>query len=103
MIDVDPGVDEFEPDGHNTHALEPLATLYVPAPHDTHGPPSGPVYPALHAEDTQSATASLALGEVVPAGHATQVDAAVAAAAPEYFPAAQSVHGAVPSEEYCPG
>jgi len=61
------------------------------------------VYPALHAEDTQSATASLALGEVVPAGHATQVDALVAAAAPEYFPAAQSVHGAVPSEEYCPG
>ena len=26
----------------------PAASLYVPAPHDTHAPPLGPVYPALH-------------------------------------------------------
>ena len=26
----------------------PADSLYVPAPHDTHAPPWGPVYPALH-------------------------------------------------------
>jgi hypothetical protein len=80
-----------------------LAILYWPATHAKHVPPSGPVYPAVQLSDTQSATASLATGDVVPAGQVRQVDALVAAAVPEYVPAAQFVHGAVPREEYCPG
>ena len=119
-MDADPGVEEFDPVGHDTQTVELLAPdtaeyvpapqllhaalpppiLYVPATHAAHGPPSGPVYPALQAADTQSATASLDIADMVPAGHATQVDALVAAAVPEYVPAAQSEHGAVPSEEY---
>jgi hypothetical protein len=32
--------------GHNEHASEPSASLYVPARHSRHGPFVGPVYPA---------------------------------------------------------
>ena len=34
--------------GHTLHAAEPETLLAVPAAHVTHGPPFGPVYPALH-------------------------------------------------------
>ena len=39
---------EEELPGQGEHEALPAASLYVPAPHDTHAPPLGPVYPALH-------------------------------------------------------
>ena len=61
------------------------------------------MYPALQAVDTQYATASLEIGDEVPAGQARQVDAAVAAVEPEYVPAPHGVHAALPvTFEYLP-
>ena len=34
---------------HDKHAWLPAVSLYVPILHAVHGPPSGPVYPELHA------------------------------------------------------
>jgi hypothetical protein len=33
----------YFPGEHSSHAAEPLTDLYLPAPHVSHGPPSGPV------------------------------------------------------------
>jgi hypothetical protein len=79
-------VPEYVPDPQFSHTTLPLAILYVPATQAEHGPPSGPVYPALH---VQAATAVLTLGELEFAAHATQVAAAVAAGMLEYVPAPQ--------------
>ena len=51
------------------------------------------MYPALQ---VHAVTAELVLGELVFAGHTTQVDAAVAADVAEYVPTAQDVHPALP-------
>jgi hypothetical protein len=48
----------------------PVAILYFPATQAVHVPPAGPVNPALQAVLTQAALDVLAMGEVVPAGHA---------------------------------
>ena len=32
------------------HVAEPVTVLYVPPPHATHGPPSGPEYPVLQTQ-----------------------------------------------------
>ena len=32
----------------STHAVDPASDLYLPATHSEHGPPSGPVDPAIH-------------------------------------------------------
>ena len=67
------------------HAAEPLVVLYLPAVQAVHGPPSGPVNPALQAVDTQAVPP---LGEVEPAGH---VRHALAPAAGAYAPTRQFV------------
>ena len=74
---------------------EPVALLYVPATHAVQVPPSGPVYPALHAR-IQALLDVLATGEVRPAGQPRQAAAAVAPAVAEYVPAAQGVHAELP-------
>ncbi len=108
---------EYVPTPQLLHAALPVAILYVPGGHAEHGPPSGPVYPALQDTPTQgppagpedptlqvqSVTASLKLGDILLLGQFKQADTLVAPSVPEYFPAAQFVHGAVPREEYCPG
>ena len=85
-MDVDPGVEEFDPVGHDTQTVELLAPdtdEYVPAPQLLHAAlplvvlyfpatqavqePALPVNPALQG-GTQSLTDKLPLGEVVPAG-----------------------------------
>jgi hypothetical protein len=63
---VAPVESEYVPTPQDVHPALPLAILYIPTPHIKHGPPSGPVYPALQ---VQSATASLAMGELVNTGH----------------------------------
>ena len=78
------------------HAALPLVVLYFPATHAVHGPPFGPVKPALQTVDTQAVPQVLPLGEVVPAGHETHALALLALVTPEYVPARQFVHTALP-------
>jgi len=68
FADVDAG-NETEYVGHVVHAAEPLLALYSFATHATHGPPSGPVYPALHRQ-LATDVAPAELDESV--GHAAQ-------------------------------
>ena len=53
-----PAGDVLEPE-HPSHAALPDASLYVPAAHSAHGPPSGPDVPALQ---VQAATNELCAG-----------------------------------------
>ncbi len=59
----------------------------------THGPPAGPVIPALQ---VQAVTAELVIGELEFIGQVSQAIDVSAAVAVEYFPAAQLVHTALP-------
>ena len=61
---------EWEFIGHPMHCDAPVNTLYVPAPHGAHVPPSGPEYPALH---LQASNAELPVSESAFAGHSTHV------------------------------
>ena len=80
--------------GQPVHDPEPVALFHVPVGHTTHGPPSGPVKPALHVH-TLDALQPLQDAPELEA-HATQVTADVAPVAVEYFAAAQSAHVALP-------
>jgi len=60
---------ELEPEGQLLHDPAPDPALNVPAGHAVHGPPFGPVKPALHA---QSEEASLWAGEEDPEGQLLQ-------------------------------
>jgi hypothetical protein len=82
-----------ENNGQAVHAPEPVALFHVPVGHATHGPPSGPVNPALQ---VQLVSDVLVLGEVEFAGHARQVAVSVAPAVPEYVPSAHAVQAALP-------
>jgi hypothetical protein len=77
---VAPTVPEYFPAKQPVHDPLPLKSLYVPAPHASHGPPFGPVYPALQ---VQAAAAELMLGALELSAHARQVVAAVAPAVEE--------------------
>ncbi len=70
---VAPAVAEYFAAAQSVHAAEPVATLYFPATHAAHGPPLGPVYPALQSATIQAALDVLATGDVEPAGHAVHV------------------------------
>jgi hypothetical protein len=78
-----PGSGEYSPAGQLMHVAEPIASLYVPAAHAPHAPPSGPVCPVLQ---THWATAAAPKGEDYFAGHGAHVVNTPATAA-EYFPA----------------
>ena len=58
---------DLEFDGQLEHSALPAVSLYLPATHAVHSPPSGPVYPALH---LQSVNVSLPAVELEFAGHA---------------------------------
>ena len=74
------------PDPQLVQASEPILILNLPASHAVHGPPLGPVKPALQIQ------AALPAGASEFSGHDEQVLSAVAALADEYLPAPQSVH-----------
>ena len=76
-------VPEYVPAPQFSHSALPLAILYVPATQAEHGPPSGPVYPALQ---VQAVAAELVLGEFEFTAHATQVTVVVAPGMLEYVP-----------------
>ena len=87
--EVAPGV-EFVPTGHATHAVDefapvtaenvptgqlvhtaaPTVLLKLPAAHDAHAPPSGPVEPALHVQKPSPALTVL-YNAVISAGVST--------------------------------
>ena len=65
-LSVAPAVLEYFPRVQAVHSAEPSTSLYLPATHARQGPPSCPVYPALH---LQSVTSSLPICETVLLGH----------------------------------
>lgn len=73
----------------SVQAAEPMPSLYLPAAHSEHTPPSSPVYPSLH---WQSAAASLPLGDCEFGRQGVHVFAREAPAVVEYLLAAQSMH-----------
>jgi len=77
---------------HNVHSLSPDSTLYLPATHLTHGPPSRPDDPALH---IQSVCLLLVLFEFESIGQLIHTLEA-AATSPEYLPVAHTEHNASP-------
>jgi hypothetical protein len=87
------------PAGHAAHAPggspAPLAFLNAPPPHGTHGPPSGPMWPARH---RQASRAALAAGELEYAGHAAHA----AAAAPAYVSGAHAAQALAPAAANVP-
>ena len=68
--------------------------FHVPVGHAEHGPPSGPVYPALHVHTLDALQPLQDAPELV--AQATQVAASVAADVGEYVLAPQLVHVAEP-------
>ena len=92
---VAPTVVEYVPTPQSVHTALPVAILYFPATHAVHGPPIGPVDPALH---VQAARTELEIGELEFVGHAMHVVAIVAPTVVEYVPAPQSVQTALPVE-----
>ena len=82
---------------HAPHGALPLLDLNVPTAQATHGPPSGPVYPALH---RHAASAALAATAAAFAGHA------VHCALPCVFLYVSTAHpaqGPVPASPLNPG
>ena len=73
--------------GHTLHAALPEKLLAEPAAHATHGPPFGPLYPALH---EQSLTFLLATNEFA---FAAQLVHAALPFPVLYLPASQATHG----------
>jgi hypothetical protein len=61
---------EYVPAAQSEQVAAPLNTLYFPAAHAVHGPPSGPVDPALQ---VQSVEAALPAGELEFDGQALHV------------------------------
>lgn len=87
------GVPEYVALPQFVHVAVPVAVLYCPGRQAAHVPPFGPVYPALH---MHAVCTLLGEGEEENDGQAMHVEIAVAATAPEYVFAPQSVHVADP-------
>ena len=87
------GVPEYVALPQFVHKAGPDAILNWPGRQAAHVPPFGPVYPALH---VHAVCTLLPAGELELVGHVLHVELAVAATAPEYVPALQSVHVAGP-------
>ena len=86
-------VEQKEPGSQFVHSADPDAALCLPAAHPSHGPPSGPLKPALH---RHAAAVALADAEYELAGHPTHALADVAFVVAKYLPLAQLVHAADP-------
>ena len=92
--------DEMEFCGQSMHWDAPVKSLYFPAMHGVHVPPSGPECPALH---LQAANAVLCSSELALSGHGRHVETDVAPTVAEYSPAKQLLHAPAPGEFlYCP-
>ena len=74
---------EYLPPWHKVHAAEPLTSLYDPATHAEHDPPSGPVCPMLQ---MQSEMVELPTPEKLKEGQIVHVAADVSPISAEYLP-----------------
>ena len=83
----------YFPPGHSVHGAVPLTSLCVPAPHATHAPPSGPVYPA---SQVQCERLLLPAPDTACAGHSLHAASEVSPVLVEYLPRAHRVHSPVP-------
>ena len=90
---VEPTPGMYVPAAQDVQLLFPVTFLYLPGTHSEHGPPFGPVAPALH---THAVTTELDTDEFELSAHATQTSDAFAPTIPEYVPAPQLVQAAVP-------
>eukprot|EP00961_Rhodomonas_salina_P050515 678341-Rhodomonas_salina.1 len=80
----------YVPAVQSEHGADPFMSLYVPAPHAAHEPPSGPMYPALH----KHPCTDVVLGrELEAAGHAKHDVPAITL---RYVPSSQARHGVEP-------
>jgi len=77
------------------HAASPFSDLYLPAAHNMHAVPSGPVDPVLH---VQSVGSSLAAGAFERTGHSKHDSADWLPNTGEYRPSAQWLQTALPLE-----
>jgi len=83
----------YVPAAQDVQLLLPITFLYFPGTHKEHGPPLGPVAPALH---THAVTTELPKTELELSAHAIQTSEAFAPTTPEYVPAPQLVQAVVP-------
>lgn len=90
---VAPAVVEYVPVPQSVQFTLPVLFLYLPAAHNTHTPPSGPVYPVSH---TQAPIEELPIGELYVIPHAIQAASALCCVTGLYLPAAQSVQPVEP-------
>jgi hypothetical protein len=80
------------PGPHVSHVAWPIVSLYFPAEHAAHGPLSGPMYPALHAQAVLPAAELAFPGQLK---HAAEPEVAL------YFPAGHNPHVS-PSDPVAP-
>jgi hypothetical protein len=83
----------YLPAPQSVHATEPMASLYLPAAHAAHVPPSAPVYPGWQ---LQLVRRTLPLGDCEFGGQIMHVLDAEAPAVGEYLPASQSIQELAP-------
>ena len=88
---VAPTAPEYLPWPQSVQTSGPAAVLYFPAIHVEHGPPPGPVAPALHVQLVKAELPAGASDCVVQSKH---VESAVAPTAAEYLPVEQGVQPA---------
>ena len=81
--------------GQLMHWDAPVKSVYFPAMHGAHVPPSGPEFPVLH---LQAANAVLCSFELALSGHGRHVESDVAPTVAEYFLAKQLLHAPAPGE-----
>ncbi len=67
-----PVTPEYFPAGQLVHTAAPTVLLKLPAAHDAHAPPSGPVEPALHVQKPSPALTVL-FSVVISAGVSTRL------------------------------
>lgn len=85
---------EYVPATQLVQATLPVAVLYFPATHARHGPPRGPVYPALQVQFVDTVQPLHETPEF--AGQATQLVIFVAFVATEYVAVGHGVQAAYP-------
>ena len=84
----------YVPAAHDVQLVFPITFLYLPGKHKEHGPPFGPVAPALH---THAVITELDTTELELSGQLRQTSDAFAPTIPEYVPAPHLVHALAPA------
>ena len=86
----------YAPVAQSVHVTEPVVDLYLPVTHAVHGPPSGPLKPALHVHCVDEVHPMPLHDAPELAGHARHVVTSVAPDVAEYVPGTQTLHETLP-------